>query len=87
MARITKALDPQNTGFINYDQFCDGIAQISSLQGVPLKDVATDLSRISRENSLVEDADQRSLVKTNRCCFKLFLLFFFLDSRWKYNNV
>ncbi|CAF0904730.1 unnamed protein product [Adineta steineri] len=61
LARITKALDPTNTGLINFDQFCQGIAQISSLQGVSLKDVATDLSRRSRENSLAEDSDQRSL--------------------------
>lgn len=62
LARITKALDPKNTGFINFEQFCHGISQISSLQGVPLKEVASDLSRLSRENSLTEDADQRSLV-------------------------
>ncbi|CAF0878961.1 unnamed protein product [Adineta steineri] len=62
LARITKALDPTNTGLINFDQFCQGIAQISSLQGVSLKDVATDLSRLSRENSLAEDSDQRSLL-------------------------
>ena len=62
LAGITKALDPKNTGFINFDQFCQGIAQISSLQGVSLKDVASDLTRLSRENSLVEDSDQRSLV-------------------------
>ncbi|CAF1039798.1 unnamed protein product [Adineta ricciae] len=61
LARITKALDPNNTGLINFDQFCQGIAQISSLQGVSLKDVASDLSRRSRENSLAEDSDQRSL--------------------------
>ncbi|CAF4845876.1 unnamed protein product, partial [Rotaria sp. Silwood1] len=64
LARITKALDPKKTGFINFNQFCHGIAQISSLQGVSLKDVASDLTRRSRENSLVEDSDQRSL-KTN----------------------
>lgn len=63
LARITKALDPRNTGLINFEQFCDGIAQISSLQGVSLKDVASDLSRLSRENSFVEDSDQRSLVR------------------------
>jgi hypothetical protein len=56
-------LDPHNTGLINFHQFCDGIAQISCLQGVSLKDVASDLSRRSRENSLVEDSDQRSLVR------------------------
>jgi hypothetical protein len=61
LARITKALDPKKTGLINFDQFCHGIAQISSLQGVSLKDVASDLTRLSRENSLVEDSDQRSL--------------------------
>jgi len=61
LARITKALDPQNTGFINFEQFCDGIAQISSLQGLTLKEVASDLTRRSRENSLVEDSDRRSL--------------------------
>ncbi|CAF3702486.1 unnamed protein product [Rotaria sp. Silwood1] len=61
LARITKALDPKKTGFINFNQFCHGIAQISSLQGVSLKDVASDLTRRSRENSLVEDSDQRSL--------------------------
>ncbi|UJR31450.1 hypothetical protein I4U23_018943 [Adineta vaga] len=64
LARITKALDPDNTGLINFDQFCDGIAQISSLQGLTLKEVASDLTRRSRENSLVEDSDRRSL-KTN----------------------
>jgi hypothetical protein len=63
LARITKALDPKKTGLINFDQFCHGIAQISSLQGVSLKDVASDLTRLSRENSLVEDSDQRSLVR------------------------
>ena len=62
LARITKALDPENTGFINYDQFCSGIAQISSLQGLTLNEVASDLTRRSRENSLVEDSDRRSLV-------------------------
>ncbi|CAF1346924.1 unnamed protein product [Rotaria sordida] len=62
--RIIKALDPKNTGLINFQQFCHGIAQISSLQGVSLKDVASDLTRLSRENSLLEDSDQRSL-KTN----------------------
>jgi len=61
LARITKALDPENTGFINYDQFCSGIAQISSLQGLTLNEVASDLTRRSRENSLVEDSDRRSL--------------------------
>jgi len=61
LARITKALDPNNTGLINFEQFCDGIAQISSLQGLTLKEVATDLTRRSRENSLVEDSDRRSL--------------------------
>ncbi|UJR31452.1 hypothetical protein I4U23_018943 [Adineta vaga] len=61
LARITKALDPDNTGLINFDQFCDGIAQISSLQGLTLKEVASDLTRRSRENSLVEDSDRRSL--------------------------
>ncbi|UJR15224.1 hypothetical protein I4U23_002183 [Adineta vaga] len=61
LARITKALDPNNKGLINFDQFCQGITQISSLQGVSLKDVASDLSRLSRENSLAEDSDQRSL--------------------------
>ncbi|CAF1250062.1 unnamed protein product [Adineta ricciae] len=59
--RITKALDPSNTGLINFEQFCDGIAQISSLQGLTLKEVASDLTRRSRENSLVEDSDRRSL--------------------------
>ncbi|CAF1118133.1 unnamed protein product [Rotaria sordida] len=59
--RIIKALDPKNTGLINFQQFCHGIAQISSLQGVSLKDVASDLTRLSRENSLLEDSDQRSL--------------------------
>jgi hypothetical protein len=63
LARITKALDPSNTGLINFDQFCDGIAQISSLQGLTLKEVASDLTRRSRENSLVEDSDRRSLVR------------------------
>jgi len=63
LARITKALDPNNTGLINFDQFCDGIAQISSLQGLTLKEVASDLTRRSRENSLVEDSDRRSLVR------------------------
>lgn len=62
LARITKALDPENTGFINYKQFCSGIAQISSLQGLTLNEVASDLTRRSRENSLVEDSDRRSLV-------------------------
>jgi len=47
---------------INFNQFCHGINQISSLQGVSLKEVATDLTRFSRETSLVEDIDQRSLV-------------------------
>ncbi|CAF3290869.1 unnamed protein product [Rotaria sp. Silwood2] len=61
LARITKALDPNNTGLINFEQFCDGIAQISSLQGLTLKEVASDLTRRSRENSLVEDSDRRSL--------------------------
>jgi hypothetical protein len=65
LARITKALDPTNTGLINFDQFCDGIAQISSLQGLTLKEVASDLTRRSRENSLVEDSDRRSLVRKN----------------------
>ncbi|CAF1114242.1 unnamed protein product [Adineta steineri] len=64
LARITKALDPTNTGLINFEQFCEGIAQISSLQGLTLKEVASDLTRRSRENSLVEDSDRRSL-KTN----------------------
>jgi len=63
LARITKALDPNNTGLINFDQFCDGISQISSLQGLTLKEVASDLTRRSRENSLVEDSDRRSLVR------------------------
>ncbi len=63
LARITKALDPENTGFINFDQFCDGISQISSLQGLSLNEVASDLTRRSRENSLVEDSDRRSLVR------------------------
>ncbi|CAF3760049.1 unnamed protein product [Rotaria sordida] len=61
LARITKALDPNNTGLINFEQFCDGISQISSLQGLTLKEVASDLTRRSRENSLVEDSDRRSL--------------------------
>jgi hypothetical protein len=65
LARITKALDPNNTGLINFDQFCDGISQISSLQGLTLKEVASDLTRRSRENSLVEDSDRRSLVRMN----------------------
>jgi hypothetical protein len=63
LARITKALDPENIGLINFDQFCDGIAQISSLQGLTLNEVASDLTRRSRENSLVEDSDRRSLVR------------------------
>lgn len=63
LARITKALDPKNTGLINFEQFCDGIAQISSLQGLTLNEVACDLTRRSRENSLVEDSDRRSLVR------------------------
>ncbi|CAM4813957.1 unnamed protein product [Rotaria magnacalcarata] len=71
LAGITKALDPKNTGFINFDQFCQGIAQISSLQGVSLKDVASDLTRLSRENSLVEDSDQRSLKTNNGFDFSL----------------
>jgi hypothetical protein len=61
LARITKALDPGNSGLINYEQFCEGIAQISSLQGLTWKEVASDLTRRSRENSLVEDSDRRSL--------------------------
>ncbi|CAF0778843.1 unnamed protein product [Didymodactylos carnosus] len=61
LASITKALDPTNSGLINYEQFCDGITQISSLQGLTWKEVASDLSRRSRENSLVEDPDRRSL--------------------------
>ncbi len=65
LARITKALDPDNTGLINFEQFCDGITQISSLQGLTLKEVASDLTRRSRENSLVEDSDRRSLVRKN----------------------
>lgn len=75
LARITKALDPQNTGFINFEQFCDGIAQISSLQGLTLKEVASDLTRRSRENSLVEDSDRRSLVRKSDCF--LFFSFFY----------
>ncbi|CAF1122705.1 unnamed protein product [Didymodactylos carnosus] len=63
LASITKALDPTNSGLINYDQFCDGIGQISSLQGLTWKEVASDLTRRSRENSLVEDSDRRSLVR------------------------
>ncbi|CAF4474950.1 unnamed protein product, partial [Didymodactylos carnosus] len=63
LASITKALDPTNSGLINYEQFCDGITQISSLQGLTWKEVASDLSRRSRENSLVEDPDRRSLVR------------------------
>ena len=65
LARITKALDPNNTGLINFTQFCKGITQISSLQGLTLKEVASDLTRRSRENSLVEDSDRRSLVRKN----------------------
>lgn len=65
LARITKALDPDNTGLINFEQFCDGITQISSLQGLTLNEVASDLTRRSRENSLVEDSDRRSLVRQN----------------------
>ncbi|CAF1511657.1 unnamed protein product [Rotaria magnacalcarata] len=61
LARITKALDPNNTGLINFEQFCKGIDQISELQGLTLKEVACDLTRRSRENSLVEDSDRRSL--------------------------
>lgn len=71
LARITKALDPENTGLINFEQFCDGITQISSLQGLTLNEVASDLTRRSRENSLVEDSDRRSLVR--KICF-FFLL-------------
>ena len=67
LARITKALDPENTGLINFEQFCDGITQISSLQGLTLNEVASDLTRRSRENSLVEDSDRRSLVR--KICF------------------
>jgi hypothetical protein len=69
LARITKALDPENIGLINFDQFCDGIAQISSLQGLTLNEVASDLTRRSRENSLVEDSDRRSLKTNNRLDF------------------